>query len=123
MSTPGIVTVATAPSNGNIVSFTTTGTLPTGITASTNYYVINRTSTTFQIATTSGGTAINFGGTQTGTHTATWFELVNTTGTSTLPITETTSKLYFKYKNQSRMSIDLGGNTIATGNVTAFGTP
>lgn len=123
VSTPGIVTVATAPSNGNIVSFTTTGTLPTGITAGTNYYVINRTSTTFQIATTSGGTAINFGGTQTGTHTATWFELVNTTGTSTLPITETTSKLYFKYKNQSRMSIDLGGNTIATGNVTAFGTP
>lgn len=122
-STPGVVTVAAAPSNGDIVKFTTTGTLPTGITAGTSYYVINRTSTTFQISATSGGSAINFSGTQTGTHTATWYTLVNTTGTSTLPITETVSKLYFKYKNQSRMSIDLGGNTIATGNVTAFGTP
>ena len=123
VSTPGVVTVTTAPSNGNIVSFSTTGTLPTGIVAGTSYYVINRTSTTFQISATSGGTAINFSGTQTGTHTATWFALVNTTGTSTLPLTETTSKLYFKYKNQNRMSIDLGGNTIASGNVTAFGTP
>lgn len=123
VATPGVVTVATAPSNGNIVSFSTTGTLPTGIVAGTSYYVVNRTSTTFQISATSGGTAINFSGTQTGTHTATWYALVNTTGTSTIPITETTSKLYFKYKNQNRMSVDLGGNTIASGNVTAFGTP
>jgi hypothetical protein len=123
VATPGVVTAVTTPSNGNIVSFTTTGTLPTGIVAGTSYYVINRTSTTFQISATSGGSAINFSGTQTGTHTATWYALVNTTGTSTLPITETTSKLYFKYKNQNRMSIDLGGNTIASGNVTAFGTP
>jgi hypothetical protein len=123
VATPGVVTIATAPSNGNTVSFSTTGTLPTGIVAGTSYFVVNRTSTTFQISATSGGTAINFSGTQTGTHTATYYALVNTTGTSTLPITETTSKLYFKYKNQNRMSVDLGGNTIASGNVTAFGTP
>jgi hypothetical protein len=37
--------------------------------------------------------------------------------------TETTSKLYFKYKTLDRMSIDLGGNLVVSGNITAFGTP
>jgi hypothetical protein len=56
---------------GDTVLFTTDGTLPTGITASTNYYVISTGLTTdaFQIATTSGGTAINTSGSQSGTHT------------------------------------------------------
>jgi hypothetical protein len=31
--------------------------------------------------------------------------------------------LYFTYNGQNRMSIDLGGNLIVSGNVTAFGTP
>jgi len=124
VATPGVLTVISAPNNGDQVVLSTTGSLPTGLTAGTAYYVVNRTSTTFSLATTAGGTAINTSGySQTGTHTETSYTLVNTTGTSTLPITETTSKLYFKYKNQSRMSVDLGGNTIATGNVTAFGTP
>lgn len=124
VATPAIFTVISAPSNGDQVVLSTTGTLPTGFTAGTAYYVVNRTSTTFNLAATSGGTGINASGyTQTGTHTETAYTLVNTSGTSTLPLTETTSKLYFKYKNQNRMSVDLGGNTIATGNVTAFGTP
>lgn len=119
-----MLTVISAPSNGDQVILSTTGSLPTGLTAGTAYYVVNRTDTTFSLATTAGGSAINTSGySQTGTHTETSYTLVNTTGTSTLPLTETTSKLYFKYKNQNRMSVDLGGNTIATGNVTAFGTP
>lgn len=124
VATPGVLTVISSPSNGDQVILSTTGSLPTGLTAGTAYYVVNRTDTTFSLATTAGGTAINTSGySQTGTHTETSYTLVNTTGTSTLPLTETTSKLYFKYKNQNRMSVDLGGNTIATGNVTAFGTP
>lgn len=124
VATPAIFTVISAPNNGDQVILSTTGSLPTGFTAGTAYYVVNRTSTTFNLAATSGGTGINASGySQTGTHTETSYTLVNTTGTSTLPLTETTSKLYFKYKNQNRMSVDLGGNTIATGNVTAFGTP
>jgi len=124
VATPGVITVATAPANNDQVVFSTTGTLPTGITAGTAYYVVNRTSTTFQISATSGGTAINTSGfSQTGTHTATSYTLVNTSGTQSGVHTETTSKLNFKYKTLSRMSIDLGGNAIFTGNVTAFGTP
>lgn len=124
VATPAILTVISAPNNGDQVILSTTGTLPTGLTAGTAYYVVGRTSTTFNLATTPGGTGINTSGyAQTGTHTETAYTLVNTTGTSTLPLTETTSKLYFKYKNQNRMSVDLGGNSIVTGNVTAFGTP
>jgi hypothetical protein len=123
-SIPGVITVAAAPANGDIVSFATTGALPTGLTAGppTFYYVVNRTSTTFQVSATSGGSAITTSGTQSGTHTATWRTLVNTTATGS-GITETTSKLVFRYKNLSKFSIDLGGNLVAAGNITAFGSP
>jgi hypothetical protein len=124
VATPGVITVPTAPSNGDQVVFSTSGTLPTGITAGTAYYVVNRTSTTFQISATSGGTAINTSGfAQTGTHTATSYTLVNTSGSQSGVQTETTSKIFFKYKTQNRMSLDLGGNAIMIGNVTAYGTP
>jgi hypothetical protein len=122
VASPGVVTVTNAPANNDVVIFSTTGALPTGITAGTQYYVINRTSTTFQIATTSGGTAINFTGTTSGSQTVTSYTLVNTTGTQSGAHTETTSKLNFAYKSQNRMSIDLGGNMVVIGNVTAYGT-
>jgi hypothetical protein len=59
------------------IVFTTTGALPTGITAGTTYWVIASTITTntFQIATSAAnamaGTAINTSGSQSGTHTGT----------------------------------------------------
>jgi hypothetical protein len=98
-----------------------TGTPPSGITAGTNYFVVGRTATTFQISLTSGGAAIAFS--STGSCTATWQTIVATSGSQSGIQTENTSKMYFKYKTVDKMSIDLGGNTIATGNVTAFGTP
>ncbi len=57
--------------NGDIIKFTTTGALPAGISASTNYYVISSglTADAFQISSTIGGTAINTTGSQSGTHT------------------------------------------------------
>ena len=55
--------------NGNKVYLTTTGALPTGLTASTRYYVINATVNTFQLSATLNGSAINTTGTQSGTHT------------------------------------------------------
>lgn len=42
------------------VSFTSTGTLPTGITAGTQYYVVNKTANDFQVSLTSGGAAVTF---------------------------------------------------------------
>ena len=118
-TTASTFTVPAAPTNGQVVYFT--GTPPSGITAGTNYFVVGRTATTFQISLTSGGAAIAFS--STGSCTATWQTIVATSGSQSGIQTENTSKMYFKYKTVDKMSIDLGGNTIATGNVTAFGTP
>ena len=71
VAAPGVVTTsAHGLSDGQLVYLTTTGALPTGLTAGTSYYVVNSTSTTFQLATTRGGTGITTTGTQSGTHTA-----------------------------------------------------
>lgn len=49
--------------------FTTTGTLPTGLTTSTTFYIIFVNSTTLQISASEGGGAIDFTNQGTGTHT------------------------------------------------------
>ena len=55
--------------DGTAIVFTTTGALPTGLTAGTTYYVKSPATDTFNVALTSGGAAINTSGTQSGTHT------------------------------------------------------
>lgn len=50
------------------VVFSTTGTLPTGITAGTTYYVRDSTANTFKLATVIGGSAVAMSGTPTGTN-------------------------------------------------------
>lgn len=69
--------VITWPQHGltsdDVVKFTTTGALPTGIAAATAYYVKPISADTFQICTISGGkngTSINASGSQSGVHTA-----------------------------------------------------
>lgn len=70
IASPGVVTdTSHGFSNGQAVLFTTTGALPTGITAGTYYYVINATTHTYQLSATSGGSAINTSGSQSGVHT------------------------------------------------------
>lgn len=56
---------------GNPVYFTTTGTLPTGITSKQVYYVISTglTTNTFEFSATVGGSAVNTSGSQSGTQT------------------------------------------------------
>ena len=53
------------------VQFTTTGSLPTGLSTATTYYVISAGLTTnnFEVSTTQGGSAVNTSGSQSGTHT------------------------------------------------------
>ena len=53
------------------IYFTTTGALPTGVTANTIYYVISAglTADAFQFSATKGGSAVNTSGSQSGTHT------------------------------------------------------
>ena len=53
------------------IGFTTTGALPTGITASKTYYVRNPTANNFELSATSGGNAVITSGTQSGVHTGT----------------------------------------------------
>lgn len=70
IASPGVITKAShGLADGDKVYFTTTGALPTGITASTEYFVVNSTTSTFQISNTFWGTAINTSGSQSGTHT------------------------------------------------------
>lgn len=72
-ASPGVVTwnghglVAGQP-----VVFSTTGALPTGLTAGTIYYVVSGglTANTFSVAATPGGTAIDTSSAGSGTHTA-----------------------------------------------------
>jgi hypothetical protein len=123
IDTPGLITVASAPANGDMVNFTTTGALPTGLSVGTFYFVVNRTSTTFEVAATAGGTAINTSGSQSGDQAVIWRTPVNTSGSQSGTQTENTSKLKLLYKNSAKMSIDLGGNMILTGSVTASDTP
>jgi len=69
IASPGVITKQNhGLVNDQRISFITTGTLPTGISVDTYYYVIYVDEDTFRIASTSGGTAINTSGTQSGTH-------------------------------------------------------
>jgi hypothetical protein len=76
IAAPGVVTwTAHGLVTGSPVVFTTTGALPTGITAGTTYFAIPTGVNTFQIATTAAlaaaGTAITTSGSQSGTQTGT----------------------------------------------------
>ncbi len=56
---------------GNIVQFTTSGTLPAGLTLATDYYVLTVPSTaTLTVSATRGGAVVDISGTGSGTHTA-----------------------------------------------------
>lgn len=73
IASPAVVTfTAHGLSAGQMIYFTTTGALPTGITANTTYYIIaaGLAANTFEISATLGGAAVNTSGTQSGTHTA-----------------------------------------------------
>lgn len=74
-----IITFATYPTSINAdyiaVQFTTTGTLPAGLSLATTYYIVIQTATTFKVSTTYAnalaGTFVDITDAGTGTHTAT----------------------------------------------------
>ena len=57
--------------NGDIVTVASSTTLPAGLSADTEYFVIEKTTDTFKLSLTSGGSAIDITDTGTGTHT--WY--------------------------------------------------
>lgn len=73
IASPAVFTkVAHGLSVGTILTFTTTGALPTGLSPATNYFVVSTpTADTFTVSTTFNGTPVTTSGTQSGTHTAT----------------------------------------------------
>ena len=72
IATPGVVTQGNTFVGGEEVFFQTTGALPTGLTASTTYFVsaTGLTSAVYQVAATRGGASIATSGTQSGIQTA-----------------------------------------------------
>lgn len=84
IASPAVITEsAHGHSAGDKVVFRTTGSLPTGITVGTEYFVLSTGLTTnaYEISATNGGSAINTSGTQSGFHTA----LKDPAATATLP--------------------------------------
>jgi len=73
IAAPGVIThTAHGLPAGSAVKFSTTGALPTGLTAGTTYYVKTVLSAdTYSVAATPTGTAITTTGTQSGTQTVT----------------------------------------------------
>lgn len=72
IASPAVITLANHGLTVNdIVTFSTTGSLPTGITAGASYYVLSTglTTNTFEISSNPGGTAIDTSGSQSGTQT------------------------------------------------------
>lgn len=63
--------------DGTAIQFTTTGTLPTGLSLATTYYVVSSVaSTSIKVAATAGGAAIDITAVGSGTHTATATALI-----------------------------------------------
>jgi hypothetical protein len=61
-ASPAVVSSTLTPPIGSTVNFTTTGSLPTGLSTGTTYYVISSgysAGTSFEVSTTSGGSAVN----------------------------------------------------------------
>lgn len=73
IASPAVFTItAHGLKNGDALAFETSGTLPTGLTADTTYYVISAglTANAFEVSTSRNGSAVNTSGTQSGTQTA-----------------------------------------------------
>ena len=75
IASPGVVTLTShGLQTADAVYLTTTGALPTGLSANTRYWVIRVDANTFNLASSQAnalaGTAINTSGSQSGTHTA-----------------------------------------------------
>jgi len=85
-ASPGVVTLANhGLTQGEPVFFSTSGSLPTGLTSGTTYYVASvLSSSTFTVALSTGGTAINTTSAGSGTHrlqTCPWVQYGSVTAT------------------------------------------
>jgi hypothetical protein len=71
IASPAVLTFAThTPVDNTVIILSTTGALPTGLTAGVAYYIVNASGSTCSLSLTQAGAAINTSGTQSGTHSA-----------------------------------------------------
>jgi hypothetical protein len=71
IASPAVLTFAAyTPVDNTVILLSTTGALPTGLSAGTAYYIVGSSGSTCSLALTMAGTAINTSGTQSGTHSA-----------------------------------------------------
>lgn len=128
IASPGIFTTPLTHNLAvnNVIVFSTTGTLPTGIVAGTTYYVKTTPSTTtFTVSATSGGSAINLTGTQSGVHSyvsSSTFQLTATLNGLPIDLTttggaSTINKLrYFEIGKKINL-VDFKSNNVAIDNL------
>lgn len=122
IASPGVFTLnAHGFAAGDPVYFTTTGALPTGLSANTIYYVISAglTANAFQVSLLPGGTAVNTSGTQSGTHTCRYcpYGLGNGSTTFNLPtvINGQVIAAGTGVVTQTITSVTAAGNAVAVG--------
>lgn len=117
-ASPGVVTIPGeyVPVNGDAVSLSTTGALPTGLSVATQYYVVASSGETFSLAATKGGSAINTSSAGSGVHTL--HLLSNQVDGVSLPFKPNNTVLV---ANLSGGSLTLQG--AADLNTTSFGQP
>lgn len=96
IASPAVVTWANhGLAAGREVVFTSTGALPTGLTAGTVYYVVSPTTNDFSVAATPGGAAINTTGTQSGVQTSTAPTYITDTNCpQTISVTKAASRIF-----------------------------
>ena len=116
---------ATLPETGTAVTVSTTTTLPAGLAASTNYFLIKLSSTTFKLATTvalaSAGTPIDITDAGTGTHTVTTVNpgtvnhIIEDPRTNRLFYQDSNARVWYRTSSESQAFL-LNGNTLTNGN-------
>ena len=109
IATPCVMTTTVTLVDKTPITFTTTGALPTGLLPGVTYYVKYVTATTYNLAATSGGSAINTSGSQSGT------QAISPRGMllSTLPGADGYTPLYqntFTVSDASRFLLVFGTN-------------
>ena len=112
IATPAVVNTSVTLSDGETVVLSTTGSLPTGLIPGKTYYVVNSTGTSFNLAATAGGAAINTSGTQSGVHSFSprAVPLTEQAGASEVPL----SQNYLLVSDASRFLFAFGTNDIFT---------
>ena len=68
IASPCVITLSNVLAEGTAIKLSTTGALPTGLTAGTTYYLLNVSGVTANLSTSIAGSAINTSGTQSGVH-------------------------------------------------------